>query len=639
MAVNIKVKFNQEHKSFKAGTEYQFEGFLNILSGVNGAGKSQLLESIKSPVTDVFVNDVKISKNNILNYSFRDNISLPNFGTYNIELVNQYRQCIFNVYSAFKQKAEQYISTKKLNPDNFDTVLGIFPGTTLEEYCVEKMQMLPSVTIRNGSNHVSKAISQNTALEIIRNIVKKFPDNFLNLNNDEILKCIPSNFMFKLANDDVDSITRVFSEAARLRAMELMECGTKGIKFDEEKWLETAPWTQINDLFEKLNFNYRFLQNYNFNFAGLVESPTLYAFENNELMLGKPRNINDLSDGEKAILRLVIATYDRKNDEVTKLLLLDEYDATLNPSLIRKFYLVIKDYYLDKGIIVLLTTHSSATISLAPEVTKYYEIFRQCDDSPKIIPVDRTQYNELKIANEEFYKKLEDQKDRIKELEQEKKSFSADKILFVEDKYISIYKLGWLKLHDINPLIDNLDEEFERNAKFEIYSKGNKDNLKGFLSNPYMDEWNGKNIVGLFDFDDAYCCFKDLIKKNGDEQLKWEKEFGSINAGLYTYRKMYKNISALMLPVPSYRINIANKEQSINRLEVELLFKDEDIEEMYKPNECCKELIIGDLSIPKINNKENFWKKAIELPKEKFEGFKPLFKTVNDLLNIDENLH
>ena len=171
---------------------------------------------------------------------------------------------------------------------------------------------------------------------------------------------------------------------------------------------------------------------------------------------------------------------------------------------------------------------------------------------------------------------------------------------------------------------------------FDICSKGNKDNLKGFLANPYMDEWNGKNIVGLFDFDDAYLCFKSITKLT-EEQLKWENVSGDENTGLYSRRKKYVNVSALMLPVPDYRRDIANKDQSINKLEVELLFKDEDIEKMYGTEGYSKEKVIGNIEIPKINNKANFWKKAIDLPKEKFEGFKPLFKMVNELLEIDEN--
>ena len=91
-----------------------------------------------------------------------------------------------------------------------------------------------------------------------------------------------------------------------------------------------------------------------------------------------------------------------------------------------------------------------------------------------------------------------------------------------------------------------------------------------------------------------------------------------------------------MLPVPDYRKDIASREQSTNRLEVELLFRDEDIFEMYGKDEFSKERVIGNVEIPKIKNKEIFWKKAVNLSSERFDGFKPLFNRINLLLGIEE---
>lgn len=54
----LKIIFNQEFKSFKIGSEYLFNGQLIVLSGINGAGKSQLLESIKQQYTDVYINNI-----------------------------------------------------------------------------------------------------------------------------------------------------------------------------------------------------------------------------------------------------------------------------------------------------------------------------------------------------------------------------------------------------------------------------------------------------------------------------------------------------------------------------------------------------------------------------------------------------
>ena len=61
MSKTIKIIFKQDYKSFKAGQEYIFEGNMNILSGINGAGKSQFLEAMKDYCTNVFINDIRLN--------------------------------------------------------------------------------------------------------------------------------------------------------------------------------------------------------------------------------------------------------------------------------------------------------------------------------------------------------------------------------------------------------------------------------------------------------------------------------------------------------------------------------------------------------------------------------------------------
>ena len=149
------------------------------------------------------------------------------------------------------------------------------------------------------------------------------------------------------------------------------------------------------------------------------------------------------------------------------------------------------------------------------------------------------------------------------------------------------------------------------------------------LSNEYMDDYMDKKVVGLFDFDDGYTTFKTMLKLSGD--AAWEKESGKIEEGLYSKRKKYPNIYAMVLPVPEYRKNIASPSYSINRLEVELLFNDECIQRMFKGNNIKEEIIIDNFRIYKIQNKRDFYKKAMSMPKEDFNGFIPLFESIQKM--------
>ena len=415
----IKIIFQQDYKSFKKDSEYIFEGNLNIISGINGAGKSQLLESIKGPYTKVYMNEVLVQKNDIVYYSFKNNISLPSFGIYDYNSTRQYNNIITNIFNNYKNLYKSYTEHKTTNPQNYYEILGISKETSLDEYCMNNLNASISMKTNSSSNSTtSKNISKSSIAYIVKTVKEKHPDDFLEISNDEILESIPSNLFLKLQDETVEGIARVFTDAARIRTLKEAECGRKGKKFDNKKWLETAPWTEINNLFSKLNFNYRFSEDFDYEIPYLREEPKLFAYENGNINKRKERYINDLSDGEKAILNLVISTYDRKNDFTTKLLLLDEYDATLNPSLINDYYLTIQEYYLQKNIKILLSTHSPITISLAPEGAKYYEIFRQNEISPIIKEVNNEEYEELKVLKE-YYNKIKNPTLRLKELEGE----------------------------------------------------------------------------------------------------------------------------------------------------------------------------------------------------------------------------
>ena len=101
--------------------------------------------------------------------------------------------------------------------------------------------------------------------------------------------------------------------------------------------------------------------------------------------------------------------------------MLDEFDATFNPSLVRAFYKLIDEYFVSKNILVVIATHSPVTISLAPYDASFYEMFSAMKSSQRILPVQRNDYNELRMVNEQLYKQVADYQSRVLKLEDEKK--------------------------------------------------------------------------------------------------------------------------------------------------------------------------------------------------------------------------
>lgn len=617
---NIKIRLNQDYKQFKKNFEINLQGNLIIISGVNGSGKSQFMDILNKSQfikegtsnldlgkyyidSEIIIDDHILDRTEISKRTFKENISINNIS------VPSPKNSQWNKDEAW----ENFSNYSKWDKNTNDFLK-------------------------------SKAIIQNCLKDNGFPTSPKWNPNMKNnteigISEEQFKEVLPDDFVWE--KDDLFSnrISELFYEFAVKRNSEQVKMSMTPDVFNNEEYIKDAPWTILNELFETLNFNYRFKKDYDYESPNFKEKLAIYPLLNDgNLDENSPRELSDLSDGEKSIISLIFALLNENRRPFEKLLLLDEFDNTLNPSLIEALYKVLENYFIKKDVVVIMTTHSPVSISLAPDYAICYEMFKQDNTSPKIIHVDKDQYSELKVANKNYYEKLKNQVERIKELESIIKSIESNKILFVEDKYTNIYKLAWLKLNDFYTNKENLEIDFDNNAPFKILSKGNKNNLKGFLTNPSMDELNGKNVVGLFDFDDAYIDFESLPKGSSvDKQIRWSECMGTEEKGIYVRRERYSNIYALMLPVPSFRTDIASTENTANRLEVELLFKDEEIEKMYGNNGYKTEKVTGSTIIPKIVNKADFWKKASNLPKEKFEAFIPLFTIINSLLAIDES--
>jgi hypothetical protein len=147
-----------------------------------------------------------------------------------------------------------------------------------------------------------------------------------------------------------------------------------------------------------------------------------------------------------------------------------------------------------------------------------------------------------------------------------------------------------------------------------------------------MSEWISKIVAGLFDFDDAY---ENYQKLKDNDKVKWELKSDDENIGLCKKRKDC-DVYALMLPIPHFRKNIAGKNQKVKQLEVELLLTDDKIKEAYGEADYAIESIIeGVLEIPKIKNKDDFWKKILILDKDAFMAFKPLFDQLMNVFTLE----
>jgi predicted ATPase len=168
-------------------------------------------------------------------------------------------------------------------------------------------------------------------------------------------------------------------------------------------WLDPAdfeakfgkpPWEQLSALLQTFGLNYRFAP------PGMrsIDPVTLFFErlddENTHVEFGA------LSAGEKVLVILAVALLNvdpvRATVQRPELLLLDEIDASLHPAVLHQWMATIREKVVgDLRIPCILTTHSPVTVAMAPE-SSLFEISRQ---TPPLRPISqREALNKLTVG-------------------------------------------------------------------------------------------------------------------------------------------------------------------------------------------------------------------------------------------------
>lgn len=442
----IEIKLNNDYKSFKNNFSATLQGDLIIVSGINGAGKSQLLNIISGVgkngefiSAEVLIDDYKLKPSEIDYRSFKENIGIA-------EITNSTSQ----VFLWSIDRVWDYYSRMRLNPQNQELLL-------YKDSSVEAKEILLN-------NFSEQKFNNGIEEEELRKVFKN------------------ESFIWKQG----DRFTNIIGEIFFLHALEvnkiMIEIGRQNFK---EDMLPIAPWKKLNSLFEKLNFSYRFKENFEIVGVEINEQPKLYAVNPDQTINdSETRLLSDLSDGEKTIISLTFATLIDNKFQNKKLLLLDEIDSILNPTLIEMFYTVLTDFFIKNGIKIILSTHSSTTISLAPNFTRFYEVFKPNNVGVRILEISQDEFSEIKVANKKFYEKITDQEKRIEELLQAINS--EENILIVtEGKTDWKYILSALRFfHSKNRFLE-IKEDF-------FYQYGSLDDVENNICNT-------KNILDFGD--------------------------------------------------------------------------------------------------------------------------------------------
>jgi ABC-type multidrug transport system ATPase subunit len=315
---------------------------LVVLSGVNGAGKSQLLEAISGRSISITEHDEQLEP--IILFNDRNSLEPNQNGSYDYTNLRSGRQNILKAfinYKAIKAGGEP-------KPRDVRNITIPPKDITIERYITGSA--LKAITAI--ANTINKDIDDLNEEDILY----YYPvQDYLQHTGQFYHHNLPSIFkhyqLLKYENDVRQFRSQKYADVSAL---------------SDEEFLNTygePPWMLVNKILHEANLDYQT----NYPAEPDPESPFILKLINN--LNGEEIDFTDLSSGEKVIMSLALSLYNSRFEiEFPKLLLMDEPDAHLHPSMTKQFFDVITKVFIgEKGVKIIMTTHSPSTVALAPE--------------------------------------------------------------------------------------------------------------------------------------------------------------------------------------------------------------------------------------------------------------------------------
>jgi hypothetical protein len=372
----------------------------------------------------------------------------------------------------------------------------------------------------------------------------------------------------------------------------------------------SPPWTVFNSILEEANFKYQV----KYIASDDEEYPSQIKFIDSEKNVTNT-TINSLSSGEMTIMALIFVLYHASNNgNFPEVILFDEPDAHLHPSLTQLFISVIQKILIDKQQVkVILTTHSPSTIALSPKES----IYVMNRDLGYPVKEDRNKAIQ-NLSNGLASVTIEEGNMGV-----EYTLKSTDKnILFTEgitDKII--LEIAWKKLNENNELPFLIQDCFCASFLSNLFQNGDQKHEGIFELAPE------KIMIALFDFDQA--------GYNSWNRIKFREKIENDPRNCLTMSNGKKGFK-MLLPAPnipeikSQVIRNGNEtfeDKSLVTIE-SLLFAVGDFKDRYFKMDIQPG---GGLSYQFKGDKRTFAKNVELLDAEAFVEFIPLFKKISEI--------
>jgi AAA15 family ATPase/GTPase len=398
----LNLQFIQPHNSIKAFEDCELPDF-SIITGVNGSGKTHLLEAIQHghiKIQEFNKNQVKLY--NTANfqasieeastpasaYKARDAISKKyiqlrdreiervrkQLAGWNIELPSE--NSIEDLFDTTTGKLDLILKETKLNGNAPATQYLSNIQKILNDSCTRLRQQLGTDSI------ILDSIIESQLLNIMKLRELDFRNSITTLVADNTFQLkLASQFSAWLAAFEYNRINRFYATQE----------GKEYVYLDDEAFYKMhgyEPWITANEILDQANLPYTF----NHPTGTIYDINGAYQLRLKDKTSGDEISIGQLSSGEKGLLALISLRYQASIENglktLPKVLLLDEIDAHLHPSFTKVVLHTLKEVFVDQGIKVILATHSPSTVALAEqyeatifELTRIDKKLRKIDSS------------------------------------------------------------------------------------------------------------------------------------------------------------------------------------------------------------------------------------------------------------------
>lgn len=384
----MKLEFIKKHKSVYQLQSEELPSFI-VLTGLNGSGKSHLLEAIEngSVSVDGQANNPHEPQNNSFRMFTWNTLVPQNMGSVHMGTQRNGNWEIFNNCRSQVKKDQEYLYSQVSYLQNSPPLLS--DDADLKEKIGIQLNREPSANdvqnFKSATNQLNNVLEasflQYVGQQIEQNFCTKLKEqaqtDLIFLSQTQFMNAYPRTLGVDPFQHAFNQVFSMYADLMRKNdlnrvAYERRQRGSEDSFLCDEDFVQKygePPWDLINEILRAAKLDFETPE-------PLIETDSPIDSTLRSKSTGELIQFSDLSSGEKIIISFALCLFHVNNQlsesKFPTLILFDEIDATLHPSMNQSILDTIQKILVEKyNVKVIMTTHSPTTVVLCPEESVY----------------------------------------------------------------------------------------------------------------------------------------------------------------------------------------------------------------------------------------------------------------------------